>query len=281
MAGRDGCSGNPREQGHCFAGRFSLHNLRRAAHNGLMTHRVPAALHPDSSHSPDPRPGTSVAGSPNPSDLSRRVTHRRQELGLTTEELAQRAGIDPTYLRYFERSADARLSAGTLNLIALVLDTTPTALAGADVDRAPGRGRAGRHPSLETLAREQCDADLATGGVGRIIFSTERGPVALPVNFEFTGGEVVFSTDLAKADHLEKQFVVGFEIDRVDEALSEGWSVLVSGPAHLVDDPDEVVRLSSLDLEAWAGGERHALVKITPVTVTGRVIVHDSDPDED
>ena len=258
MAGLERLSGNPGEQGHCFAGPFSLHNLRQAAHNGLMTPRIPAAVHPDSTDIPDPRPGTPFAGSSNPSDLSRRVTHRRQELGLTTEELAQRAGIDPTYLRYFERSADARLSAGTLNLVALVLDTTPTALAGGDVDRAPGRGRAGRHPTLETLSREQCDADLTAGGVGRIAFSTERGPVALPVNFEFTGGEVILSTDLAKADVLEKQFVVGFETDRVDEALSEGWSVLVSGPARIVDDPDEVVRLSSLDLEAWAGGERHA-----------------------
>ena len=103
----------------------------------------------------------------------------------------------------------------------------------------------------------------------------------MPVNFEFTNGDVILSTDVAKADLLETQPVIGFEIDRVDEAFSEGWSVLVSGPARRVDDPDEVLRLSSLDLEAWAGGDRHALVKVTPVTVTGRVIVHDSDPDED
>lgn len=245
-----------------------------------MTPRIPAAV-PPGSDIPDPSPETPIAGSSNPGDLARRVAHRRRELGLTTEELARRAGIDPTYLKYFERSADARLSAGSLNLVALALDTTPSALAGSDVDRALGRGKAGRHPSLETLAREQCDAHLATGGVGRIVFSTGRGPVALPVNFEFTDGEVVLSTDVAKADLLEIQPVVGFEIDRVDEALSEGWSVLVSGPARLVDDPDEVVRLSSLDLEAWAGGERHALVKITPATVTGRVIVHDSILEDD
>ena len=206
MARPDRLSGHPGEQGHCFAGPFYLHNLRQALHNGLMTPRIPAAAPPDSIDSPVLRSETCVAGSFNPSDLSRRVTHRRQELGLTTEELAQRAGIDPTYLRYFERSADARLSAGTLNLVALVLDTTPTALAGGDVDRAPGRGRAGRHPSLVTLARDQCDAHLAAGGVGRIVFSTERGPVALPVNFEFTAGEVILSTDVSKADLVEKQF---------------------------------------------------------------------------
>ena len=52
--------------------------------------------------------------------------------------------------------------------------------------------------------------------------------------------------------------------------------MLVSGPAHQVLDPDELQQLSSFDLEAWAGGDRHAVVRITPVTVTGRVIVHDS-----
>ena len=222
-----------------------------------------------------------VGSSSGPGDLARRVARRRNELGLTTEELAQRVGIDPTYLKYFERSADARLSFGTLNLVALALDTTPVALVGGGVDRPPGRGGAGRHPTLKSLTEEQCHAHMAAGGVGRIIFSIERGPVALPVNFEFTDGKVILSTDLAKADLLEALPVVGFEIDRIDETLSEGWSVVVCGPANRVDDPEEVLRLSSLDLEVWAGGERHVLVKITPATVTGRVIVHDSVPDED
>ncbi len=77
---------------------------------------------------------------PGPGDLARRVIHRRNELGLTTEELAKRVGIDPTYLKYFERNADARLSAGTLNLIALALGTSPIALTGAISTERPGRG---------------------------------------------------------------------------------------------------------------------------------------------
>ena len=226
-------------------------------------------------------PQSTPANLPGPSDLARRVIHRRNELGLTSDELAKRVGVDPNYFKYFERNADARLSAGTLDLIAFALGTSPIALRGGDIDRAPGRGRAGRHPSLDTLEREHCDAHLAAGGVGRIVFSAERGPVALPVNFEFTEGEIIFSTDEAKADLLAQLPVVGFEIDRVDEAFSEGWSVLVSGPARRVLDPDELQRVSSLDLEAWAGGDRHAVVKIAPVTVSGRVIVHSPPPDED
>jgi nitroimidazol reductase NimA-like FMN-containing flavoprotein (pyridoxamine 5'-phosphate oxidase superfamily) len=134
---------------------------------------------------------------------------------------------------------------------------------------------------LDTLTREQCDAHLAAGGVGRVIFATTRGPVALPVNFEFTDGEVVFSTNDAKALLLEAEEVIGFEIDRVDEAMSEGWSVLATGRARHIDEPDEVQRLASLDLEAWAGGARHTLIGIRPDELTGRVIVHHRNPDLD
>jgi hypothetical protein len=55
----------------------------------------------------------------------------------------------------------------------------------------------------------------------------------------------------------------------------------VSGEARVIDDPEDLHRLSSLDLEAWAGGDRHSLTCITPTEITGRVIVHQSTPDED
>jgi transcriptional regulator with XRE-family HTH domain len=213
--------------------------------------------------------------------LARRVARIRTERGISFEELAEFAGIDPGYLRYFEQSPYATLSRGTLLLLAVALDTTSAALLGGEVDRPPGHGRAGRHPVLETLTREQCEARLAAGGVGRIVFATERGPVAMPVNFEFANGEVVLSTDVLKASALEAGEVVSFEIDRVDEAMSEGWSVLATGRARRIDDPDECVRLDSLDLEAWAGGARHALVGIKPDELTGRVIVHHSTSHQD
>ena len=87
------------------------------------------------------------ANLPGPSDLARRVIHRRNELGLTSEELAKRVGVDPTYFKYFERNADARLSAGTLNLIALALGTTPIALVRGRC-RSGARKGPSRPPSL-------------------------------------------------------------------------------------------------------------------------------------
>jgi transcriptional regulator with XRE-family HTH domain len=232
-----------------------------------------------------PRPDESDVGDQpkgvQASDLARRVTHRRTERGMSFEELAKLAGIDPGYLRYFEQSPYATLSRSTLLLLALALDTTSVELLGGEVDRPPGHGRAGYRPVLETLTPAQCETRLAAGGVGRIVYSSARGPVALPVNFEYTDGEVVLSTDLSKASALESEAVVGFEIDRVDEAMSEGWSVLVTGRARRIDDPDECVRLASLELEAWAGGARHVLIAIKPDELTGRVIVHRSMPNQD
>jgi nitroimidazol reductase NimA-like FMN-containing flavoprotein (pyridoxamine 5'-phosphate oxidase superfamily) len=224
---------------------------------------------------------TPPAPAPHASDLAQRISTRREEVGLSVEELATRAGIDPGYLAYFEASPDANLSGGSLLLIALALDTTPFELLGGSADRPEGHARALPHASLDVLTAEQCRTHLSVGGVGRIVFSTQRGPVALPVNFEFTEDQIVFSTDDEKASALSSGSTIGFEIDRADETLSEGWSVLVTGTCRRITDPEDVQRLSSLDLEAWAGGDRHALIAITPTETTGRVIVHSSPPDED
>jgi transcriptional regulator with XRE-family HTH domain len=204
-------------------------------------------------------------------DLARRVSHRRTELGLTTDELARRAGIDAWFLAYFEQSPDTTLTGGALLRIATALDTTPLALEGGLVDRPPGVGRAGANPKLEHLTDAQCEERLAAGGIGRIVFSTESGPVALPVNFIFAGGAVVFRTSDAMAGTITG--MVAFEVDHIDEEMREGWSVLVRGNARPVNDPEERLVLAQLDLEPWAGGARLDLIAITPVELTGRVIV--------
>jgi len=214
-------------------------------------------------------------------DLARRVARRRTELGKSVEEVAEAAGIDPGYLRYFEESEGVRLSTGTMLLLALALESTPDELYGARVDRPPGRGRAGRHPELRELTTEQCLAHVQAGGVGRVVFHSPRGPVAYPVNFAVSDGEVVVSTTVAQAGALEDQGRVSFEIDRVDESLSEGWSVLLTGPVRRVDDPDETVALAALGLVPWAGGPRHALVRIRPEEVTGRLVAQAVVPPRD
>ena len=216
-------------------------------------------------------PTGSLAG-----DLARRITYRRNELGLSTEDLARRAGIDAWFLAYFEQSSDTTLTGGALLRVAVALDTTPLALEGGLVDRPPGVGRAGAHPTLVNLTPAQCEEHLAAGGIGRIVYSTESGPVALPVNFIFAGGAVIFRTSDAMAGAIDG--VVAFEVDHIDEEMSEGWSVLVRGQARVIEDPEERRAIGRLDLEPWAGGARLNLIGITPVELTGRVIVQRQAP---
>jgi transcriptional regulator with XRE-family HTH domain len=204
-------------------------------------------------------------------DLARRVTHRRNELGLTTQELARRAGVDAWFLAYFEQSSDSTLTDGALMRIAVALQTTPLALEGGEVDRPPGTGHAGVHPVLEHLTTEQCADHLSAGGIGRIVLSSGPGPVAFPVNFIFTDGVVVFRTSDAMVGTITG--VVAFEVDHIDETMSEGWSVLVRGHARLIEESAERLALARLDLDPWAGGARLNLVGITPFEVSGRVIV--------
>jgi transcriptional regulator with XRE-family HTH domain len=211
-------------------------------------------------------------GAPHPGDLARRISHRRQALGLSVEQLAGRAGVDPAYLRYFERSSQ-QLSVGTLRLIARALETSPAALLGGDVDRPPSHGRPTSPITLEPLSDAQCRARLAEGGVGRIVFLAPRGPVALPVNFVWAGDELLFFTDLFKAMSLEHQRAVGLEIDRIDDDAGGGWSVIASGPARRVHDDRAAAELSAGALHPWAGGDRHTLVSISPREITGRVSV--------
>ena len=208
-------------------------------------------------------------------DLARRIAHRREELGLTREELARRAGMDAGYLDYFEHSPAAVLSSDAVLRLARALETTRAFLTGGHVGRPPGIGRAGAYPVLETLSRDQCEGHLLAGGVGRVVFSTKRGPVALPVNFAFFDGQVVFRTEATASVIDALGAVVGFEVDRIDNAMSEGWSVLVTGRGEAVEGPSEREELASLRIEPWAGGDRETFVRIRADEISGRAIRQD------
>ncbi len=66
-------------------------------------------------------------------------------------------------------------------------------------------GRAGRHPELSELTAQQCEAHLRAGGVGRVVLVTARGPVAHPLNFVVSEGDVIVSTTVEHAARLEGQ----------------------------------------------------------------------------
>jgi transcriptional regulator with XRE-family HTH domain len=206
-------------------------------------------------------------------DLGRRVSERRHALGLSVEDLAGRAGMDATYVRSLETSAQSELTRMALYKLATALDTTMDLLSGGGTQAPPGQADPSRQPVLTALDLESCRALIRPGGVGRIVFSEPRGPVALPVNFRVVDGDVVFRTaplpELTSSLPLEH---VSFEVDHIDEALTEGWSVLISGHGQVIVDPSELQRAQAAGVTPWAGGERDVYIRIVPREVTGRRI---------
>jgi nitroimidazol reductase NimA-like FMN-containing flavoprotein (pyridoxamine 5'-phosphate oxidase superfamily) len=127
--------------------------------------------------------------------------------------------------------------------------------------------------ALRTLSPAECFDLLEPGGIGRVGFTSADGIMILPVNFAVTRKTIIFRTapDTLLALYADAQ--VSFEVDHLDEALHEGWSVLVHGHAHKVTDEREVKHLEDgTYLEPWAGGARDVYVRITPTRISGRRI---------
>ncbi len=209
---------------------------------------------------------------PDPGDLSKRVARRRAELHLSKAQVAARAGMSLRYLEYLERYP-ARPGAAALRRLAAALRTTPAALLGAGAYAPPGYGRSGDLPVVTKLLPAECRRLIAPGGIGRIAFCTTSGPAVLPVNFAVVAGTIVIRTAEGTAVDGHADESVAFEVDRIDEALSQGWSVLVRGQAHRVAHPAEleVVRRDTA-IWPWPGGDRDIYVRIVPDTITGRRI---------
>jgi transcriptional regulator with XRE-family HTH domain len=207
-------------------------------------------------------------------DLGRRLAEQRGRAGLSIADVAERAGMSPGYLAYLESSSSPNPSQATLTRLAAALDTALESITGAGLNLPPGQRLAAKNPVLESLSREQCMQLVAPGGVGRFLFvEPGRGPMAIPVNFRMDGDDIVFRTtsddSLAEGVHGQP---VSFDVDHLDDALGEGWSVLLSGTASIITDPAALDHAKALGIEPWAGGDRHTYVRVAVTQVTGRRI---------
>jgi transcriptional regulator with XRE-family HTH domain len=206
-------------------------------------------------------------------DLGRRVAERRRELGLTPEVVAERAGMDASYLGFLEANPSPQPTRSALLRLAAALETTIEVLTGGGGLAPPGRSNPSTRPALDSLDPESCAALISDGGIGRVVFQAPRGPVALPVNFRVLDGEVIFRTGVsASLIQSAKDGQLSFEVDHIDDALNEGWSVLISGDAQVILDPDERVLAEATGVTPWAGGPKGVYIRIAPREMTGRRI---------
>jgi transcriptional regulator with XRE-family HTH domain len=212
-------------------------------------------------------------------DLGRRIAEQRHRAGLSREQAAELAGMSEEYLTYLESSRMPNPTQATLTRLAAALNADPAMLSGAGLSLPPGQRGAAKNPVLQRLTTDECRAHVAAGGIGRFLFvDPGRGPVAIPVNYKTDGDDVIFRTtgtsgvgaDIWLTAALAQK--VSFDVDHLDDTLSEGWSVLLSGTARVITDPAELDRVKGLDIEPWAGGDRNVYVRLTPTEITGRRI---------
>lgn len=138
---------------------------------------------------------------------------------------------------------------------------------------------AGGNRVLEKLDDAECLRLISPGGVGRLVYTGRYGPTVLPVNYQMFQGSVVFRAahDSTTDEDLRTgianaEYRVAFEVDHLDSAAREGWSVLVQGAAHHVESEDERAAVGQAGVEPWAPGERDLFMRITPSRLTGRRI---------
>jgi nitroimidazol reductase NimA-like FMN-containing flavoprotein (pyridoxamine 5'-phosphate oxidase superfamily) len=206
-------------------------------------------------------------------DISRRIAERRLQLGLSEEMLARQANMSPTYLsQLFDSSFD--FDPGAFLRISAALGLTYQDLLEGPSDPPPGRSEPAGHPGLMHLSAHECWNKMGVRGVGRIALPTQPGPVVLPVNYAVDAGTIVYRTAARGPAAARDGITVSFQVDRIDDDASRGWSVLITGTAKRTEDPATVRRLTEqFAVEPWAGGKRSLWIRIMPHTITGRSIV--------
>ncbi|MCW5250376.1 MULTISPECIES: pyridoxamine 5'-phosphate oxidase family protein [unclassified Streptomyces] len=122
------------------------------------------------------------------------------------------------------------------------------------------------------LDRQECLRLLAKVPVGRVVYTRRALPAVLPVNFVLdTDASVLLRTsagsDLVRA---VDGFVIAFEADEFDIASRSGWSVVVTGPAAVVTDPERHERLLRTGPHSWMPIRDDVFVRIEAAMVTGR-----------
>ena len=139
---------------------------------------------------------------------------------------------------------------------------------------SPGAGvAAGR--VLGRLGEAECRELLATGGVGRLVFTSRYGPTALPVNYKIDGESIVLGTwDPVSDEDLrtgiaDADFQVAVEADQIDPQAREGWVVLARGAAHHLDTEAERAPVIGAGLEPWIEEVPAHYIRVTPTAIFG------------
>ena len=127
----------------------------------------------------------------------------------------------------------------------------------------------------EALSKAESMELLATGGVGRLVYTSGYGPVALPVEYIVYEGSVVVRVWTTSTEEdlrtgiAHAEYVVAVEADQVDLDAHEGWFVLVRGAAHHLDTEAERAPIIDIRLVPWTEGEPEHFIRVNPTSIWG------------
>ena len=112
---------------------------------------------------------------------------------------------------------------------------------------------------------------LASVEFGRVVFTVNSLPAIRPVNHLLDDGRIIIRTRLTSAISSRARsadgIVVAYEADSIDPHTRTGWSVVATGRAHTITDPDQVARYEQL-LHPWVN-HASTVVAIEPKFITG------------
>ena len=131
--------------------------------------------------------------------------------------------------------------------------------------------------SVERLDEAQCMDLLSTGRIGRLIYNSRYGPVAVPSEYKIHEGSIVFRTyqvffteeDL-RTGIAQAEYEVTLEVDQTDPDAREGWLVLVRGSAHHMDTEAERASIADIGLKSWVEGEPEHFIRVNPNEIGGQ-----------
>ena len=124
----------------------------------------------------------------------------------------------------------------------------------------------------EELSYDECLQRLREGVVGRLSVVVNDFPIVFPVNYRLmeTLGLTWVALRTRPGSLIEQAPMnAAFEIDEIDLAHEQGWSVLVRGTLHHVD-PDAADFRERFDSHPWLTAERDAWMVIQPFWISGR-----------
>ncbi|MFD2420438.1 pyridoxamine 5'-phosphate oxidase family protein [Amycolatopsis pigmentata] len=121
---------------------------------------------------------------------------------------------------------------------------------------------------LTQLDRDDALKLLAGVGFGRIVFTEHALPAIRPINHVIDDGDVIIRSHAGAALNSSVNTVVAYEADDIDPLTHTGWSVIVTGIARAVTDPDAITRYERI-LRPWVDHAMDRVLRIHPEFVTG------------